>query len=473
MTSELFMNVAKEAICYREKLSHLPVGVIASRDELVSMVNMTLPEEGERPDVAIQTLIESAEKGLINSTGPRYFGFVIGGSTPVSVTADWLTSIWDQNAQVYSTSPAASIIEDVVAKWLLDLLALPKEAGLGLVTGAHMANFTALTVAKNAVLQQDGWDSEVDGLQGSPHINVVCGECCHATVLSAIHLMGLGNNNIRTVRADDEGRMDLEAFKYTLDKCTGPTIVCVQAGNVNTGAFDPIAGIIESAKERSAWVHVDGAFGLWANVSPRFKNLVSGVQEADSWATDAHKWLNVPFDSGIVIVRDPEIHRNFKTGRCAYAGPPCEDCRDGSQWVPENSRRARGFVLYAALRHLGRKGVSELVDNSCDLAQAFASELSQLPNVRILNRVVLNQVLFRIEPESVSDIDAFNTAVALRIQGEGICWMGTTQWHGLTALRISVSNWSTTINDVRQSIASIMESIEREMATCSPTQACT
>ena len=464
MTAELFMNLAKEAICYREKLPHLPVGVLASRDELISMVNMTLPDEGEPPDIAIQTLIKSAEKGLINSTGSRYFGFVIGGSTPVSVAADWLTSIWDQNAQVYSTSPAASIIEDVVAKWLLDLLALPKEASVGLVTGAQMANFTALTIARNAVLQQFGWDIEVDGLQDSPHINVICGECCHATVRSAIHLMGLGNKNIRTVKADDEGRIDLEAFKCALDKCAGPTIVCVQAGNVNTGAFDPIAGIIDLTKERGAWVHVDGAFGLWANASPRFKNLVSGVQEADSWATDAHKWLNVPFDSGIVIVRNPEIHRNFKTGRCAYAGPPSEDCRDGSQWVPENSRRARGFVLYAALRHLGRKGVRQIVDNCCDLAQAFASELAQLPNVRILNCVVLNQVLCRIEPESVTDIDAFNTAVALRIQRAGICWIGTTHWHGQTALRISVSNWSTTIDDVRQSVASLMESVERELA---------
>jgi len=473
MTSELFMNLAKESICYHEKLSHLPVGVKASCEELNSMVDMTLPEEGEPPDIAIQTLIKSAESGLIKSTGSRYFGFVIGGSTPVSVAADWLTSIWDQNAQVYSTSPAASIIEDVVAKWLLDLLDLPEESGVGFVTGAHMANFTSLVVARNAVLRHYGWDAEVDGLQGSPHVNLVCGECCHATVLSAIHLMGLGNKNIRTVRADDEGRIDLEAFKYTLDTCSGPTIVCVQAGNVNTGAFDPIADIINLAKERCAWVHVDGAFGLWAHASQRFKNLVSGVEGADSWATDAHKWLNVPFDSGIVIVRDPELHRNFKTGRCAYAGPPREDCRDGSQWVPENSRRARGFVLYAALRHLGRKGVRQVIDNCCDLAQAFASELAQLPNVRILNSVVLNQVLCRIEPESVTDIDAFNTSVALRIQQDGICWIGTTQWHGQTALRISVSNWSTTIDDVRQSIASIMKSIERELVDCSPTKACT
>jgi glutamate/tyrosine decarboxylase-like PLP-dependent enzyme len=463
MTTEFFLNVAQQAADYREKLPTLPIGVVASPAELLARVNTTLPTEGEPAEVALQTLIRAAEKGLIHSTGARYFGFVIGGATPVSVAADWLTATWDQNAQVYPTSPAAAIIEEVVAGWLLDLLDLPKGASVGLVTGAQMANFTALSVARNAVLRQSGWDVEAGGLQGAPHIHVICGECCHATVRAAVHLMGLGNANIRTVRADEEGRMDLAAFQSALAQCSGPTIVCVQAGNVNTGAFDPIGAIIALAHARGAWVHVDGAFGLWANASPRFKGLAAGVCEADSWATDAHKWLNVPYDSGIVIVRDPALHRTFKTGRCAYAGPASDECRDGSQWAPENSRRARGFVLYAALRHLGRNGVARLVENCCDLAQTFAAELSHQPDVRILNRVVLNQVLCRFEPQGVADWDAFNAAVALRVQQEGICWLGTTQWRGQTAVRISVSNAGTTGEDVMKAVESVMAAVRREM----------
>jgi glutamate/tyrosine decarboxylase-like PLP-dependent enzyme len=266
------------------------------------------------------------------------------------------------------------------------------------------------------------------------------------------------------VQADAEGRIRLDAFRQTLEACQGPTIVCVQAGNVNTGAFDPIAEIIALTKKRKIWVHVDGAFGLWAGASPRFKPLVANVEEADSWATDAHKWLNVPYDSGVVVIRATEAHRSLKTARCAYAGPTKTTCRDGSQWVPENSRRARGFVLYAALRNLGKKGVQQIIENCCDLAQIFASELTRLPNVRILNQVVLNQVLFRIEPEVSADVDTFNASIAARIQQDGICWIGATQWHGQTALRISVSNWATTSADVQQSIESLVNSIEKELA---------
>ncbi len=465
MDKELFMNVAKTAIQYHDALPDMRVGIPASHDELSSTVNSVLPDEGETPDIAIQTLITSSEKGLINSTHPRYFGFVIGGSTPVSIAADWLTSIWDQNAQVYNTSPAASIIEDVVAQWLLDLLDLPKDAGVGFVTGAQMANFTALTIARNAVLQKHGWDVELNGLQDAPYITVVCGECCHGTIHSAIRLMGLGQKNIRPVCADKQGRIDIDALRKTLDVCSGPTIICAQAGNVNTGAFDPFADIVSLAKEHDAWLHIDGAFGLWASASPRFKHLVSSVNGADSWATDAHKWLNVPYDSGVVIIRDQELHRNLKTVSCAYAGPANVDCRDGSQWVPENSRRARGFVLYAALRNLGRKGVVQIIDNCCDMAQEFANQFAELPHARVLNTIVLNQVLCRLEPESILDIDAFNTAIATRIQQTGICWLGTTQWQGQMALRISVSNWSTTREDVLKSMVSIRNSIDEELTT--------
>ncbi len=462
MSKQLFMNLAQAAVRYRETLPRLPVGVSASRDELLSLVNTTLPDEGEAPEIALQTLIAGVEKGLIQSGSPRYFGFVVGGATPVSVAADWLTSIWNQNAQVYTTSPAASIIEDVVAQWLLELLGLPQTASVGFVTGTQMANFTALTTARNVMLQKHGWDIDGNGLSGAPPLNIICGECCHATIHSAVRLMGLGTKHVRSIQADGEGRMQVAAFRQTLETCEGPTIVCVQAGNVNTGAFDPLADIIALAKKHHAWVHVDGAFGLWAAVSPRFKHLVAGVGEADSWATDAHKWLNVPYDSGMVIVRSPEAHRQLKIARCAYAGPEDAAHRDGSQWVPENSRRARGFVLYAALRHLGKQGVQHLVENCCDLARAFAAELADLPHVRVLNQVVLNQVLWRVEPPGIADTDAFNASLVARLQQAGVCWMGTTQWHGQIALRISVSNWATTQADVRQSLESLASSIEKE-----------
>lgn len=465
LSKELFLKVAGIATRYREALPGMRVGVTASHAELSPLVDSVLPEEGETPDEAIQKLITSVEKGLIHSVHPRYFGFVIGGATPASTAADWLTSAWDQNAQVYHTSPAASLIEDVVAQWLLDLLALPREAGVGFVTGAQMANFTALTVARNAVLQKRGWNVDADGLQGAPHIHVVCGECCHGTIHSAIRMMGLGQKNIRTVRADEQGRMDPVALRETLDACPGPTVICAQAGNVNTGAFDPFADVVALAKEHDAWLHVDGAFGLWAGASPRFRPLVSGADGADSWATDAHKWLNVPYDSGIVIIRDREMHRGLKTARCAYAGSASADCRDGSQWTPENSRRARGFVLYAALRNLGRKGVRQMVENGCDMAREFANQLARLPSARILNAVVLNQVLCRLEPGSISDLNAFHAAVASRVQQKGVCWLGTTRWRGQAALRISVANGATTKEDVRESVASIRNAIEEELST--------
>jgi glutamate/tyrosine decarboxylase-like PLP-dependent enzyme len=275
----------------------------------------------------------------------------------------------------------------------------------------------------------------------------------------------LNQKNIRPVCADEQGRMDIDMLKKTLDVCPGPTIICAQAGNVNTGAFDSFADIVDLAKEHEAWLHIDGAFGLWANVSPKFKHLTFGVDGANSWATDAHKWLNVPYDSGIVIIRDREMHRGLKTARCAYAGLANIDCRDGSQWVPENSRRARGFVLYAALRNLGRKGVRQLIDNCCDMAQEFANHLTELPYASVLNDVVLNQVLCCLQPESIIDKDAFNTAIAYRVQQKGICWLGTTQWRGQTVLRISVSNWLTTREDVHQSIISIKNAIDEELTT--------
>ncbi len=461
---ELFRSAFQSAVRYRKSLPDRQVGVSAPHDELETVLDSVLPENGESPETAIQALMTGVEKGLIHSAGPRYFGFVVGGSSPASVAADWLTSVWDQNAQVYMSSPAASIVEEVVARWVLELLGLPATAGVGFTTGTQMANFTALSVARNFVLRDHGWNMEADGLQGSPHIQILCGECCHATIQSAVSMMGLGARNIRLIQADEDGRMRLDAFQQALDAYKGPTIVCVQAGNVNTGAFDPIAEIIALSRSREAWVHVDGAFGLWAAASPRFSHLVAGVDQADSWATDAHKWLNVPYDSGIVAIRDSNAHRAFKSARCSYAGPAVAEFRDGSQWVPENSRRARGFVLYAALRNLGRKGVANIVEQCCGLARLFASELARMPDMRILNQVVLNQVLFRVEPAGVADLDALNASVASRIQRKGVCWIGTTEWQGndrAAGFRIKLS---TTEGDVMLSVKSVAESVKEEIA---------
>jgi len=345
---KLLTHTAEAAIQYRQTLAGRPVGVTVTHAELLANVKKDLPETGETPEEAIQALTAGVEPGLVHNANPRYFGFVIGGATPVSVAADWLTSVWNQNAQVYLTSPAAAVVEEIVGQWLLDLLGLPHDSGVGLVTGTQMAHFTALSVARNVVLQKQGWDADAYGLQGAPVINIICGECCHATVHSAVRLMGLGTQNIRPVPADEQGRMRLSDFKKALEICRGPTIVCVQAGNVNTGAFDPMAEIIALSKKHGAWVHVDGAFGLWAAASPRFRHLVAGVAEADSWATDGHKWLNVPYDSGVVMIRDSVAHQNLKTAHCAYAGNTDNRFRDGSQWAPENSRRARVCALCGA-----------------------------------------------------------------------------------------------------------------------------
>ena len=452
MLDELLHIASQTAIQYRQSIEQNPVASTATRADILAHIDQHLPEVGEPPEEALRALIAGVEPGLVHNANPRYFGFVVGGSTPVSIAADWLTSAWNQNAQVYLTSPAAAIVEEVVSAWLLDLLCLPEDTGVGFVTGTQMAHFTALSVARNTLLARCGWDVDANGLQGAPHIDVVCGECCHATILSAIRMMGLGTRNVRTVVADDQGRMRVDALRQALAECSGPTIVCLQAGNVNTGSFDPFAELIPLAREHGAWVHVDGAFGLWAAASPRLRRLTAGMEAADSWATDAHKWLNVPYDSGMVMIRDSQAHRALKTARCAYAGAEDTENRDGSQWVPENSRRARAFVLYAALRAFGRQGVAEIVEHCCDMAQAFAQRLAGLPGAHVLNVVVLNQVVVRFDPPENADPTDFHESVAGLLQSEAICWIGSTRWRDQPALRISVSNSATTLSDVETAV---------------------
>jgi len=389
--------------------------------------------------------------------GPRYFGFVIGGGYPVAVAADWLTSAWDQNAGIYATSPAAAVVEHVAATWVRTLLGLPPTAGVGFVTGGQMANFTCLAAARHDVLRKAGWDVEEHGLYGAPPITVVVGDEAHVTIFSALRYLGLGAGRVRTVEVDGQGRMRPDALAATLATCDGPTIVCAQAGNVNTGSFDSLAEIAPLTRGRAAWLHVDGAFGLWAAASPALRHLVAGVELADSWATDAHKWLNVPYDSGLAIVADASAHRAAMSITAAYLVPGASDERDPLDWAPEFSRRARGFPVYAALRALGARGVAELVGRCCALARRMAQRLAAAPRVTVLNDVVLNQVLVRFAAPDGGDADAFTRAVVEQVQRDGTCWLSGTTWQGKAAMRISVINWSTTEADADRSAAAILK----------------
>jgi len=445
-----------------EALPERAVGPRAGVDELRAALGGPLPDGPTDPVHVVEELARGADPGIVASAGPRYFGFVIGGSHPAALAADWLTSAWDQNAGLYATSPAASVVEEVAAGWLVELLGLPPGSAVGFVTGCQMANLAGIAAARHEVLRRAGWNVEEDGLAGAPPVNVVVGEEAHVTVLVALRILGLGAARALRVAADGQGRMRVGELERTLAGCQGPTIVCAQAGNVNTGAFDPLAPIAAAAHERGAWLHVDGAFGLWAAASPQRRHLAKGVWQADSWATDAHKWLNVPYDSGLVIAADPGALRAAMTSTAAYLLQSEGATRDPIDWVPEFSRRARGFPVYAALRSLGRRGVADMVDRCCRLAQRMAERLRAAEGATIINEVVLNQVLVRFQPPS-GDADAFTRAVVARVQREGICWLSGTRWHGMEAMRVSVCNWSTTEEDVDRSAAAIEAAARAEV----------
>jgi len=462
VTEDLLERTRALATAFQHGLPDRPVRARATLAELKAHLDIPLADEPLDPVRVVEELARAAEPGLVASAGPRYFGFVIGGSLPAAMAADWLTSAWDQNAGLYAASPAAAVVEDVAAAWLLDLLGLPREASVGFVTGCQMANFTGLAAGRHAVLARAGWEVEEDGLQGAPPVTVVIGEEAHATILSSLRLLGLGSRRALRVKADGEGRMRPDELRRILSGCEGPTIVCAQAGNVNTGAVDPLAEIAAVARERGAWLHVDGAFGLWAGASPKLRGLVDGVALADSWATDAHKWLNVPYDCGIAVVRETAAHKTAMTVQCATYLVQAQGAeRDPLDWTPEFSRRARGFTVYAALRSLGRSGVAEMMERCCALARQMAERLAAAPGVRILNDVVLNQVLVRFEPQGGGDADAFTRAVIAEAQRDGTCWLGGTRWHDLEAMRVSVSNWSTTEADIDRSAAAILAAARR------------
>ncbi|HEY9420748.1 MAG TPA: aminotransferase class V-fold PLP-dependent enzyme [Thermoanaerobaculia bacterium] len=454
--SDLLKRTADLAIEFLEGLPERRVGPAISIEDLRAALGGPLPEQGEDPGQIIEQLVRAADPGLVAMPGPRYFGFVIGGHLPATLAADWLTSTWDQNATLYVTSPANSVVEEVASGWILEILGLPRTASVGYTTGCSMANFTALAAARHAVLKRAGWDVEEDGLFGAPPIDVVIGDEAHATIFTALQMLGLGRKRVKRAATDGQGRILPESLREVLKTCEGPLIVCAQSGNVNTGSFDPVDEFADDIHERGGWLHVDGAFGLWARASPKLAHLAAGAEKADSWATDAHKWLNVPYDSGIVIVNDPEAHRASMTIQAAYLVQTEGRERDPFDYVPEFSRRARGFTVYAALRSLGRKGLRELIERCCALARRFAERLRDQPGIEILNDVVLNQVLVRFTPSGSGDADAFTREVISRVQRDGTCWLGGTTWHGMAAMRISVSNWSTSEADVDASAAAIV-----------------
>ncbi len=419
----------------------------------MTALNVPLSEEGEEPTAVLDALAAAAEHGTMATPSPRFFGFVIGGSLPVTVGAEWMVSAWDQNTGIYVASPISSVIEDVAREWLLDLFGLPRQASAGFTTGGQMSNFTCLAAARHAVLRNAGWDVEKEGLNGGPKVNIIVSAESHITIDVALRYLGLGTRAIH-VATDEQGRMRARDLAETLRKLSGPTIVCAQAGNVNTGAFDPLPEIGSETRERGAWLHVDGAFGLWAAASRRKRALIDGVELADSWATDAHKWLNVPYDCGVAIVRDPAAHRASMTSSAAYLEQTSGKERDNLDWAPEFSRRARGIPVYAALRTLGRLGVEDLVDRLCDRARQMAQVLGRDDRVRILNDVQLNQVLVRFGNDDQRTRD-----VVSRVQQDGTCWLGGTVWHDMAAMRISISNWATTEEDVERSAAAILRSL--------------
>ncbi|WP_310734606.1 pyridoxal phosphate-dependent decarboxylase family protein [Azohydromonas caseinilytica] len=447
---QLLEQAAHRATAY---LDQLPTRRVAPTGEAIAALAglaIPLPEEPQPAEATLRLLDELGSPATTATASGRYFGFVTGGSLPVTLASNWLATAWDQNSAHFGPAPATATLEQVALGWLLEVLQLPAGSAAAFATGATMANFSALAAARHAVLARAGWDVEADGLIGAPPVTVVLSEEVHPTVLKGLGLLGFGRKRVLRMPVDGQGRVLPDA----LPRLDGPAIVCLQAGNVNTGAFDPVAELIAAAHAQGAWVHVDGAFGLWARASDSLRTLTAGTEHADSWATDAHKWLNVPYDSGIAFVREGAALRAAMAVTADYL-PQEGPQRNPSDYTPELSRRARGVDVWAALHTLGRRGVAALVEQCCAHARRFARELREA-GAEILNDVVLNQVLVRF-----GDADATRRVVAA-IQAEGTCWAGITVWQGHTAMRISVSSWATTDEDVTRSLEA-MRRVMREV----------
>ena len=442
-------RAAELGLDYLASVGERHVAARANATQISERLPAALPDGPMDPVAVIEELSAAVDPGIVASAGPRYFGFVIGGALPASAAADWLTTAWGQNAVLHALSPAAAAVEDTAGAWMLELLDLPRDASVGLPTGAGLGNAVGLAAGRHAVLAKEGWDVEATGLYRAPEITVVIGEEAHATLMTALQYLGLGRDRVVRVPTDDQGRIQADAARATIATIEGPLIVATQAGNVNTGGFDPVGEIAAALESHpNSWLHVDGAFGLWAAVSPSLRHLVDGVDRADSWSTDAHKWLNVGYDCGFVATRDPAAHRAAMSMSASYLMR--SEQRENWEWVLDSSRRARGFTLYAAIRSLGRDGIRALVERCCALAVRMADRLRAADGVEVLNDVNLNQVLVRFGD------DEHTRDVITAVQADGTAWLGGTIWKGQAAMRISVSNWSTTEADADRTVDAIL-----------------
>ncbi len=449
---DLLAQAAERASDYYEKVARGPVFPLAADIEVVRTALGSLADGPVPADRVVDQLAGAVEPALVGTTGPRYFGFVVGGALEAAAAADVLTTGWDQPAFNAVTSPGAAVVEDIAGSWLKELLGVPSGASFGFVTGGQGANTVALAAARNYVLAQEGWDVEKRGLPGAPAVRVVANAERHATIDRALRLLGLGTEVLEPVATDAQGAIDVAELERTLARgAGGPKIVCLQAGNVNSGAFDDFTAATAAAHRHGAWAHIDGAFGLWAAANPGTRHLMAGAENADSWSTDGHKFLNVPYDSGYVFCAHPEAHTASMSMTASYlTGQGQGGLRAPADYVPESSRRARGFATWAALRQLGRSGVAELVERCCRLARSFGEQLSEVEGVTIANRVVLNQVLVDFGNAERTD------RVVERVQRSGECWMGATTWHDRRLMRVSVSSWRTTEADIDRSVAAVV-----------------
>jgi len=454
-------DVVECAAAYRASAAEAPHRPQQSYAEARAAFETPTPEQGASGAAVIAELARLAEPGLANIVGPRFFGWVMGQSHPTGVAADWLISAWGQNVGNAHATPTASACEEVVARWLLDLLDLPRDASVGFVSGATMANFTCLAAARGEVLRRAGWDVEADGLIGAPPVHVVVGEEAHSTIFSGLRYLGLGAKRIVSVPADEQGRMRADAFARAVAPLDGPIIAIAQAGHINSGAFDPFAKIAEAAHAKGAWLHVDGAFGLWARACADRAHLGRGLELCDSWGTDGHKWLQTPYDSAYAIVRDANAHRRAMGISASYL-PEGEE-RHPADFTPELSRRARGFATWATIKAFGRKGIDELVRRDSALARRMAERLAAAPDVDVMNDVVLNQVAVRLGSDMDGAVsDALTQRTIARIQRDGICFVGGAQWRGRQIIRISVCGMNTTEADADMSAEAILSAWRAE-----------
>jgi glutamate/tyrosine decarboxylase-like PLP-dependent enzyme len=459
MTASSLLDLTRaHATRYLETVDSRPLAATASLEELRARLAKPLPEASTAAEQVIDDLVRDTAGGILGSTSGRFFGWVTGGTLPVALAADWLTSAWDQNGASNLTAPAEAVVEEVCGAWAKQLLGLPATASFAFVTGCQMAHTTALASARHKLLRDRGWDVEERGLAGAPPLRLLTTESRHESIIRAVRLLGIGANAIRTVPADNLGRMNTVELAAALRQSADlPTIVSLQAGDLNTGVFDPFAEACRIAHDHNAWVHVDGAFGLWVATSRKYSHLLDGAAQADSWATDGHKWLNLPFDCGLVFVADPTAHRASFAQNTSYSVPTAE-LRNQKDWNPEWSRRARGFTAYAAIRALGRSGIAEIVDRCCACAGRLVTGIGGLAGAEIVARPIINQGLVRFLAGD-GDHDRRTDDVIKRIQAKGVAWFGGATWRGMRVMRISVCNWMTSERSVDETIASVRAAI--------------